>query len=193
MLKFKKNLLLALACLMVVYASEAFADCKHKEKTCNSSRNHPSKYVGVYYRSDALPGPVIQNLPIITLNESGTAIVYFGEALISYVTTGTLSPQYGNWKYIGNHQVLVLTIGYSAIENSTQNAFHAIRSTMILDFSESLNSPVIIAHSFVRLEGVPPALYLDPNVGTVVTFTNTILPRQLQRICAFASDLNRIN
>ncbi len=192
MLKFKKNVLLILACLMVTYASEAFAEHRHHEKTCNSSRNHPSKYVGVYFRSDALPGPVSQSLPIITLNENGTAIVYFGEALINYVTAGTLSPNYGNWKYIGNHQVLVLTIGYFAIENSTENNFYATRSTMILDFSESLNSPTIIARSVVSLEGVPPTLYLDPNVGTII-FTNPILPRQLQRICAFASDLTRTN
>ena len=126
------------------------------------------------------------------MNENGTAIVYFGEALINYVTAGTVSPSYGNWKYIGNHQVLVLTLDYTGLDTPTEDSFFASRSTMILDFSESYNSPTIIARSSVSLAGVPSALYLDPNAGTVA-FNGSIAPRQLKRICAFASDLNRIN
>lgn len=191
MFKFKKNLLLLFACLMVAYASEAFASCKHQEKTCNSSRKHPSKYVGVYYRSDVVDPPS-QSLPIITLNENGTAIVYFGEALVNYVSAGTISPGYGNWKLIGNHQVLVFTLDYTAIDTATDNSFSAERSTMILDFSESLNTPNIVARSVVSLAGVPAALYLDPAAGTVI-FNSPITPRPLKRICAFSSDLNRAN
>lgn len=191
MFKFKKSLLLLFACLMVAYAFEAFADCKHKEKTCNCPRKHPSKYVGVYYRSDVIDVN-LASLPIITLNEDGTAIIYFGEALINYVSSGTISPEYGNWQPIGNHQVLVLVLGYSAIESSTENSFYATRSTMILDFSESFNSPTIIARAIVSLAGVLPAFYLDPNAGTIIA-NNPIVPRSLKRICAFASDLDRAN
>lgn len=183
--------LILLACFMIANTPEAFADCKHKEKTCNCSRKHASKYVGVYYRSDVI-NINAQNLPVITLNEDGTAIIYFGEALFDYISSGTSSPEYGNWKPIGNHQILVMTLGYSAIETSTENSFSAVRSTMILDFSKSLNSPTIIAQALVSLAGVLPAFYFDPNAGTVL-FNNPIPPRALKRICAFATDLERTN
>lgn len=85
-----------------------------------------------------------------------------------------------------------MTLGYNAIETSTENSFYAIRSTMILDFSKSLNSPAIIAQALVSLAGVLPAFYFDPNAGTVL-FNSPITPRSLKRICAFASDLDRTN
>ncbi|MBA2369823.1 MAG: hypothetical protein H0V82_12525 [Candidatus Protochlamydia sp.] len=198
MFKFTKGLMLVALSLMLSYTSVAQADCTNRlcgnNRTCNSSRNHPSKYVGVYYRSDVpVDRLTASSLPIITLNENGTAIVYTGEALFDFVTTGTLSPAYGNWQVLENRQVLVTAVGFFGVENPsdpTQSQFGAERLTFILDFSHSLNSPTIVARSVVDLSGVPSSQWLDPQAGTL-RFNAPITPRQLQRICAFASDLTR--
>ena len=161
----------------------------------NSPKNHTLKYVGVYYRADIPADARNFSIPYITLNEDGTAIVYFGEALIDYVTQGTISPSYGNWKELRNNQVLVLTLDVSAQEdpNATPpiNNFSPGRSTLLLDFSQSLNSPTIIARALVDLTGVPSSEWLNPSAGTLITNAPLTAPRQLKRICAFASDLNR--
>ncbi|MBA3604274.1 MAG: hypothetical protein H0W50_11715 [Parachlamydiaceae bacterium] len=162
------------------------------KKTCNSSEKHSSKFVGVYYRSDLPANDLSSSMPIITLNETGTAIVYLGEALIDFVTGGTVSPTYGNWKELKNHQVLITTLGFFGLENpdaTPPSQFGAQRLTFLLDFSD-LNSPTIIARAIVDLAGVPSSNFLDRSAGTLL-FNAPIAPRELKRICAFDSDLTR--
>lgn len=204
MSNFMKKLLMGASCLMLTFVIEAQANSsendqyfRHKKnKTCNSSNNHSSKYVGVYYRSDLPGNDSIRNFsqPIITLNEDGTAIVYFGEALVDYVTDATISPTYGNWKEHKHKQIVVETLGFSAQQNPIVqppiDTFGATRSTLLIDFSQSLNSPQIIARALVDLTGVPSSDWLKPNAGTLIN-NAAITPRQLKRICASASDLTR--
>lgn len=172
------------------------------EKTCNGDKHHPEKFVGAYYRSDTTTLPDVQSRPMFILNENGVAESFDNIALYQYVTSGEVAPGFGNWQHIGKNQVLVMTLGTSAAEdpfkytandpNCPASVYVVTRDTWILDFSKSLNSPQIIARSSVFFPAdAPSALYLDPNAGTVL-YNDPIEPRQLQRICAFASDLDRL-
>jgi hypothetical protein len=200
MLKFTKGLMLAALSLMLGYSSLAVADCGggcfSTKKTCNSPKNHPEKYVGVYFRSDVPGGDagLLVSLPVLTLNVDGTAILYVGESLIDFVTGGTNSPFYGNWQVLSHKQVLVTVLGFFGQEDPNAeppiSIFSATRITYLLDFSQSLNSPTLIARSTVDLTGLPSSEWLNPSAGTLLSNT-PITPRQFQRICAFASDLTR--
>lgn len=193
--------MLAVFCLSLVSTQNAEAKSAHnklkhrndacccKEFTCNEAKDHPERFVGTYLRTDALTEGFA--MPLYTLNADGTVVGTQGEALIRFVTEGTFGPLFGNWKYIGNEQVLVMAIGWSAIDTPETQQFSGARLTFIVDFSKSLNYPMIVARSTVSIDPpFPSALLLDPNAGTVI-FNDPITPRQLQRVCAFSSDLTR--
>ncbi len=210
MLKIVKTLMLAASCFMLTCTSVAVAkdkcndrcndpcrDLSPKERTCNSSKDHPSRYIGVYYRTN-IPANIGVPLdflnPLITLNANGTAIFYDGLSVKEFVTEGIQTPFYGNWQDIGNNQVLITVLGFFGAEvpDATPpiNDYQAIRQTFLLDFSQDINNPLLIARAVVDVTGVPSSEWLTEGAGRLITNTFPT-PRPLKRICAFSSDLSR--
>lgn len=192
-----KYAMLAVFCLSLAYAQSGVAkgdksrdqnQCCCQEVTCNEASDHPARFVGTYLRTDVTSEGV--STPLFSLNADGTVVGTSGEALLRFVSEGTFGPLFGNWKYIGNHQVLVLQIGWQALDTPRFQEYSALRFTYLIDFSSSLNSPRITARAITVIDPpFPSSALLDPNVG--ITINDPITPRQLQRVCAFGSDLLR--
>lgn len=169
---------------------------KHEQTNCNQHEKHPEYIEGSYYRSNVVSLEIASARPLLTLNDNGTAIMYNGLALYRYLTGGTGSPAHGSWKYIGNDRILVMVLDFEASESifTSLTTFVADRITLLIDFSESRDSPQIIARSVVQFTAEASETYLDPEAGLLLVNEITsplIEPFQLKRISAFGSDLFR--
>ena len=193
MVNLAKGVQFLTAILLIVMVPEVYAVQSNRGHHRHEWRRpkkelHPQEYVGIYFRSDVVSSD--QSNPIVTLNADGTAILYYGFALDHYVTEGTVSPGYGNWEYSGDGKVLVMTLSYTALDTPAESFELVARDTFIIDFSCSLDFPLLVARSLVELPVLPSCDYSDPNAGTVI-FNDPIAPRQLERVHAFGSDLYR--